>query len=246
MKAGAEPRKIGFLVLLVGAAGYLLYSNVFSSPGSSVSASPKVSRRPAADTEPPPAITEAKPAAPSLARSSRRNTSEFRPTYKTEERVDPSTVDPKLRLDLLAKVQSVEVGAAERNLFQFGPAEVPKTDPIIPKVVPGKGGKTPNAEAAAPQPPPGPPPAPPPPPIPLKYYGYTAQRADGRKRAFFTEGNCTDPNATSCDIFVAAEGELVKRRYKVVRIGINSVELEDTQFNNNKQTLPLAPEETSG
>jgi hypothetical protein len=43
------------------------------------------------------------------------------------------------------------------------------------------------------------------------------------------------------DIFVAAEGELIKRRYKVVRIGVSSVEVEDTQFNHT-QPLPLAEE----
>jgi hypothetical protein len=55
---------------------------------------------------------------------------------------------------------------------------------------------------------------------------------DGRKRAFFLDGD---------DIFVAAEGELIKKRYKVVRIGVTSVEVEDTQFNHT-QMLPLAEE----
>jgi len=39
---------------------------------------------------------------------------------------------------------------------------------------------------------------------------------------------------------VAEEGEIIKKRYKVVRIGVNSVVMEDTQFNNT-QTLPLQP-----
>ena len=82
---------------------------------------------------------------------------------------------------------------------------------------------------------PGTPVTPPPPPITLKYYGYIAQRADGRKRAFFLDGD---------DILVAAEGELLKRRYKVVRIGVNSAIVEDMQFNNT-QTIPLQ-EETAG
>ena len=34
---------------------------------------------------------------------------------------------------------------------------------------------------------------------------------------------------------------MVKRRYKVVRIGVNSVVMEDTQFSNT-QTLPLQEE----
>jgi hypothetical protein len=51
----------------------------------------------------------------------------------------------------------------------------------------------------------------------------------GNKRAFFAEGD---------DIFIATEGELVKKRYRIVRIGVNSVVVEDMQFK-NQQTLPL-------
>jgi hypothetical protein len=80
----------------------------------------------------------------------------------------------------------------------------------------------------------GPPGPPPPPAITLKYYGYAAQRVDGHKRAFFLDGD---------DIFVAAEGDVIKKRYKVVRIGVSSVEVEDTQFNHT-QMLPLAAEST--
>jgi hypothetical protein len=40
---------------------------------------------------------------------------------------------------------------------------------------------------------------------------------------------------------VAWEGEMIKNRYKVVHVGINSVEMEDVQFK-NKQSLPLAEE----
>ena len=40
------------------------------------------------------------------------------------------------------------------------------------------------------------------------------------------------------DIFVAAEGEIVNRRYKVMRINPNSVEIEDV-LSNNRQTIPL-------
>jgi hypothetical protein len=42
---------------------------------------------------------------------------------------------------------------------------------------------------------------------------------------------------------MAKEGETVKRRYRVVRIGVNSVVMEDTE-NKHQQTLPLAEEAT--
>lgn len=40
---------------------------------------------------------------------------------------------------------------------------------------------------------------------------------------------------------MAAEGDTVKDRYKVVRFGVNSVVMEDTA-NQNQQTLPLVEE----
>jgi hypothetical protein len=57
----------------------------------------------------------------------------------------------------------------------------------------------------------------------------------GDKRAFFLDGE---------DIVIAGEGDMIKKRYKIVRIGVNSAVVEDTEFkgNNNQQTLPLEAE----
>jgi hypothetical protein len=68
-----------------------------------------------------------------------------------------------------------------------------------------------------------------PPPIPLKFYGYSIPVLKGDKRVFFLDGD---------DIIVVNEGQMIKNRYKVVRIGINSVVVEDVQFS-SQQTLPL-------
>jgi hypothetical protein len=135
--------------------------------------------------------------------------------------VDPASIDPTLRLDLLAKVQNVTLQGGERNIFQFGSAPMPKTPE--PKIIP-----TPATAPAPVNAKPVEPVKPPPPPIPLRFYGYS-QAKPGEKRAFFLDGE---------DIVVATEGELVRRRYKVVRIGINSVVMEDTQ-SSSQQTLPL-------
>jgi hypothetical protein len=80
------------------------------------------------------------------------------------------------------------------------------------------------------------PPKPPAPPIPLKFYGFAGKPSEGPRRGFFLNG---DP-ATG-DIFVAAENETVKDRYKIVRFGVNSVVVEDTT-NQSQQTLPLVEE----
>ena len=54
------------------------------------------------------------------------------------------------------------------------------------------------------------------------------------KKAFFLDGE---------DILVATEGELVKQRYRVVRIGLSSVDLQDTQFPQSRaQQIPLMEE----
>jgi len=228
MKVGVEPKKIAFLGGLLLVAAFLLYRNVFSgNPGSEVRTKPS---RVASAIVPPPDLMTAPAAVSKTAASGRRgSTQEFRPPYKPKGPIDPSSIDPRLRLDLLAKVQSVEPQGGARNVFQFGPSEIPAIKEPI-KIIP----KTDISENPQHMPPPVPV-TPPPPPITLKYYGYIAQRADGRKRAFFLDGD---------DILVAAEGELLKRRYKVVRIGVNSAIVEDTQFNNT-QTIPLQ-EETAG
>jgi hypothetical protein len=227
MKLGAERKKIAILAALLLIAAYFLYSNLSSSPDSE---NAHGALRPSIPGGVPSGAAVPAATGVSRAESSRRSTEEFRPSLRHKGGIDPNTIDPKLRLDLLAKVQSVEVGPAERNLFQFGAAAVPALPPGMKdrKILPG-----PMTTAAAGGPDAGgPPPSPPPPPITLKYYGYTAKRADGLKRAFFLDGE---------DIFVAAEGDLIKKRYKVVHIGTNSAEVEDIQFN-HKQPLPLAEE----
>jgi hypothetical protein len=156
-----------------------------------------------------------------------------RPEFKLgigDKQPDPASVDPTLRLDLLAKVQSVGMAGGVRNLFQFGQPPKPKVpEPKIPVPI--------TNVNMTPTPPPGPPPTPPPPPITLKFYGYAAPAPSGAKRVFFLDGD---------EIIVASEGQLVKSRYKVLRIGINSVVVEDVQFK-HEQTLPLQEQkETTG
>jgi hypothetical protein len=133
-----------------------------------------------------------------------------------------------LRLDLLAKLQEVRVEGVKRSLFEFSKAPPPKVpEPkIVPK--PMAGSKAAELKAAAMQ-------AakkkmkPPPPPVNLKFYGYISQARSSNKRAFFLDGE---------DIFVAGEGDIIQKRYKVVRIGVNSAVVEDTQHD-HKQTLTL-------
>jgi hypothetical protein len=152
---------------------------------------------------------------------------------RPEDRIDPMTIDPILRLDLLAKVQGMELAGGSRNLFQYSTPPV-KTEALKgpePKVVPKPGSQSAKA-GDDPAKPAGPPP---PPPINLKYYGFSTARDNGMKKAFFLDGD---------EITVAAEGDTVKKRYRVVHIGVNSVVMEDTE-SKRQQSLPLTEEQPS-
>jgi len=228
MKLGVnEPKKLILLGALVVVGGYLKFSDVFSSSTPSSPVTSQIAPR-ARQAAPADSIqTTSRPATRSS--RSRVQSDEFHPVLhskRPEERIDPATVDPTLRLDLLAKVQQAELSGPGRNVFQFGQAP-PKALPPEPKVQ-----LTKAPVPVAPPPPPAPAGPPPPPPINLRYYGFSSVPGSAAKTAFFLDGE---------DILVAKEGETVKRRYRVVRIGATSVVMEDTE-SKRQQTLPLAEE----
>ena len=238
MKIGAERNKVVVLSLLGVIAAWALYTNVFSDSSSPAPQRAAGGARAVLPDIPAVAPTPLASGAPRRLSSRAKQTDEFRPSLKRrpEDKLDPMTIDPTLRLDLLAKVQSVELEGGGRNLFQFSaPPPPPLPKGPEPKILPKPGQAAAGNGTAAPKPG-GPPPKPPAPPINLKSYGFSTQRGGGAKTAFFLDGE---------DILVAGEGETVKRRYKVVRIGVNSVVMEDTQ-SKSQQTLPLAAEEANG
>jgi hypothetical protein len=125
------------------------------------------------------------------------------------------SLDPTLRLDLLKSSEDTKYEGAGRNIFKLF-VEIPK--PITPPVTP----QGDYAKAA-------PPPPAPPPPIPLTFYGF-ATPSGGTKRIFLV--------SHGEDVFIAKEGDIVDRRYKVVRISQNAVEILDV-LSNNRQSIPL-------
>lgn len=130
--------------------------------------------------------------------------------------------DPKLRLDLLAKAESLSYQGSGRNIFQYYTPPPPPPPKPVKNPLTGDGGAG-AANSAGPAAPP------PPPPIPLKYYGYAHKPAETQKKAFFVEGD---------EIFIAGEGEVVNKRYKILKIGVNTVEAEDL-VTKHRQILPL-------
>ena len=145
--------------------------------------------------------------------------------------IDPKNgdVDPTLRLELIARLQSVQKAEGGRSLFEIG-AAAPTTAsalPIthVPIIKPGPlptnlPGSTASGYPSISVN------------IPLKYYGFV--RPTDRKqsnRGLFLDGD---------NVVVASEGELVNKRYLVVELTPNSARMEDTTIKQG-QVLAVVP-----
>ena len=248
LSLGAEPKKVIALggLLLVLAVVWFMTRDSSDSAGAPSSASSSA-KAPAglkgiADTDAtvPGSRATGRPGGPKRQGSRQALTAavkEFHPSLKPDKDnpIDPSKTDPTIHFTSLSKVQGVGMAGGGRSLFDFGPmmAAADPSKPVIvskpTRIIPVYGPAKP--EAIPPAPPPPPPPA-----IPLKFYGFVNSARSGEKRAFFMENE---------DIYIASEGETMKGRYKLVKIGVNSVVLEDMQYKNNQQTIKLTEEATS-
>jgi hypothetical protein len=157
--------------------------------------------------------------APSAARSVTHHSSGS--TSAKKER-PPQSLDPTLHLQLLASTEQIKYEGSGRNIF------VSQADAVIP--IPqgngttdkSKGGKDNSAVMQIP-------PQAPPPPIPLKFFGF-ANRPGELKKVFLSKGD---------DVFIAGEGEIIDRRYRVVRISATSVEIQDLVVSGPPQSIQL-------
>jgi hypothetical protein len=121
-----------------------------------------------------------------------------------------NNLDPRLRLDLLKNSEGVEYKGNGRNIFRAGAEPVKELPRTVTPPMP-----TPVVKPA-------------PPTINLKFFGF-ASRQGVESKVFLAEGD---------DVFVASQGDIVNRRYKILRITPTSVEVEDV-ISNVRQTLPL-------
>lgn len=126
-----------------------------------------------------------------------------------------SSLDPTLRLELLSSSEQVEYTGKGRNIFSAAPA--PED---IPKPVQSPIKNQPEVPKVYTPPPP--------PPIDLKFFGF-ANRKGEQPSIFLAQGE---------NVFIARQGDIVNRRYRVLRISPNAVEIEDV-LNNNRQSIPL-------
>lgn len=130
------------------------------------------------------------------------------------------SLDPRLHLDLLANAEQVKYEGKGKNIFRADSEpmkiEQVKISPLLKK----------QQEMALHQ---GPPAPPPPPPINLKFFGLVSNKGE-KPKAFLSQGD---------DVWVAHEGDVVNRHYKVVRISNHDVEIEDL-LNSHHESIPLS------
>ena len=131
-----------------------------------------------------------------------------------DEKFQPLPLEnPSLRLDMLERIRRLEYKGTHRNIFT---ASAP---PLAPKVDPKKTG------------PAGPPPVEPIT-VPAKFFGYASDPQGGHRRAFFSNGE---------DVFIVAEGETLLNRFRLVRVGNTTAEVEEIA---SGRRATLALEET--
>ena len=162
---------------------------------------------------PAPARTTTGTSTPAPAPNSSANLAAY--PHQATEIASSSALDPTLHPEVMEQAEHTTYTGTGRNIFS--PDSVAPTPVAIPKV------NHPIRPV-----PTGPPPPPPPPAIDLKFYGYSSANG-GRREIFLLHGD---------DIFLAHEGDVVDRRYRVVSIRPFNVEIEDIPYHNT-QSVPL-------
>jgi hypothetical protein len=168
-----------------------------------------------APTAPPPPVVTRSAAPPADVPSAGSSTATPYP-HEALQLPSSSALDPTLHPELMAQAEETTYKANGRNIFSPDSAAPEQVHIEKPK----------NFRPSIPEPPPGPPP---PPAIDLKFYGYSSVNG-GNRQIFLLHGD---------DIFLAHEGDVVDRRYRVVSIRPFSVEIEDIPYHNT-QSLPLS------
>jgi hypothetical protein len=125
--------------------------------------------------------------------------------------------NPRIRLDQIERARKTEYKSSGRNPFSPIQAPPPQVAHVEKKPDP-----------VGPQPPPAPPP---PPPLTLpsnvKFFGLGT--VPSSRLAFFTDGE---------EVYVVAEGEVLMKRFRILRIGNASLEFEEIS-SGRTATAPL-------
>jgi hypothetical protein len=130
----------------------------------------------------------------------------------------PQSLDPTLHLQQLASTEAIKYEGSGRNIFVAQAEEVVIQKPLGTGATDVKNAllyQPPVVSAA--------------PPIPLKFFGFASKPGEPKK-VFLIKGD---------DTFIAGEGEIVDRRYKIVKISPTSVEIQDVVGSGPPQSIPL-------
>ena len=176
-------------------------------------------------TVPPPTVVEVAPAKGASAGREVASPPGFAVKPGTAAKVGTTLgqLDPTLHMDAMQVTESLLYTGTGRNIFASRAEPPPvKLVKVVAPIAPPR-----PVQAYVPPVDSGPPP---PPPINLKFFG-TSTSASGVRRAFLLQGD---------EVYLAAAGDVVQRRYKVVSIAASSIVIEDLP-NTNRQNLPLTP-----
>lgn len=251
MKLGTEDKKkTAAAVALTAVALITVYVQFFSGGGSTTRPRP-VPPRPAASAPvaaPGPATASATPAGSTERRAVRRTaprsttrrrnqSGDFEPIWRRsheDEAFDPLADDPSLQTALLDAVRAVGFSGIDRNIFEFT-ARRKKVAPPPPDLVAkaqaqqdafakraeeAKTAPAKPAERRAPR-------------LTWKYYGFAGEAGSSARRAFLLDGE---------DVLIAGENDTLKGgRYRIVRIGLTSIVIEDTEFKQEQSLALTAP-----
>jgi len=245
MKFGAENKKSLYALAVTGAimVGVMYWAFAPDTPTRPVT--PVAALPDASDT--PPAVPAKSSGGPDISRASgevrrtggKSKSKEFHPVVipkKEEDRKLAEGADPTIRFDLLERVMKVPAAGSERDLFQIskGPpvketAGLKGPEPLVARIY---GPPTPRPPVIQPKV------EAPPTPIPFKFYGVSAVHPDGTRTAYFII-----PNPDGDEILMANEGDVLKKRFRIVQIGVDKVLVEDTQ-DKRRQPLNMEKENT--
>jgi hypothetical protein len=216
MKSGAENRKKTVAAGALGAVAlvciFIIYNSLFGGTSSAPPPTVVPVNTPARTTN-----TAAPAQATTQAPANAAHTS-VPGVDATKLATTSASLDPTLDETAMHRAENLVYSGTGRNIFSLTYTPPP---PPMPKNVPPPRPKT----ITLPPAPVGPPP---PPPINLKFFG-TAKRLNGPVQAFLLQGD---------NVYLASVGEIVAHKYKIVSIGLNSIQVEDLQYNNT-QTLQL-------
>ena len=131
-----------------------------------------------------------------------------------------SVREPQLRLEELTSIQKSSYSGTHRNIFIATP---PPPEPVA-----GAGESHKPAHLTyGPQPPPPDPPLN----VPAQFFGYAFSKS-GHRVAFFTSGE---------DILVVPEGDTFLTRYRVTKIGSDSVDVDEVGTGRHQRLPMLQP-----